>query len=33
MKQGNAAGPGGIVLEMFMAAEDSNVEWFCLSVI
>jgi len=27
MKKGKAAGPTGIVLEMFMADEDGSVEW------
>ena len=27
MKNGKAAGPTGIVLEMFMADKDSSVEW------
>ena len=27
MKRGKAAGPTGIVSEMFMADEDCNVEW------
>jgi len=27
MKKGKAAGPTGIVLEMFLAEEDYSVEW------
>ena len=27
MKKGKAAGPAGIVLEMFMVGEDCSLEW------